>query len=100
MLHHFTTAAVPVVQALLASIAADPNAPVDSLCFVTEAERCVLLRTFNASQLAPSELMHPGQTIHGMLEHWAAATPDAPAVWFEARTWPDKVVAVGLIFML
>ena len=74
------------MQALLTSITAEPNAPVDSLCFVTEAERSVLLHTFNATQLAPSELMHPGQTIHGMLEHWAAATPDAPAAWFEGAT--------------
>ncbi len=81
MLHHFTTAAVPVVQALLASIAADPNAPVDSLCFVTEAERDVLLLSFNGPPLEP-----PQRTIHGMLEHWAAATPDAPAVSFEVRS--------------
>ena len=78
-------AAVHAVQALLTSITAEPNAPIDSLCFVTEAERKALLHTFNATQLAPSELMHPGQTIHGMLEHWAAATPNAPAVRFEAR---------------
>ena len=25
----------------------------------------------------------PDQTIHGLLEHWAAATPDAPAVIYE-----------------
>ena len=74
------------MQALLTGIIADPNAPVDSLCIMTEAERNALLHAFNATQLAPSELMHPGQTIHGMLEHWAEATPDAPAVCFEART--------------
>ena len=66
------------VQALLTSIIAAPNAPVDSLCFVTDAERAVLLHSFSGPHLAP-----PQQTIHGMLEHWAAATPDAPAVSFE-----------------
>ena len=66
------------VQALLTSIIAEPNAPVDSLCFVTEAERDVLLHSFDGPHLAL-----PQQTIHGMLEHWAAATPDAPAVAFE-----------------
>ena len=66
------------MQALLTSIIAAPNVPVDSLCFVTEAERDVLLHSFNGPHLAP-----PQHTIHGMLEHWAAATPDAPAVSFE-----------------
>ena len=65
---------------------AAPNAPVDSLSFVTDAERRALLDTFNATGLAPSELMRAEQTIHGMLEHWAAATPDAPAASFEVRT--------------
>lgn len=69
---------------------ATPNAPVDSLSFVTDAERRVLLDTFNATGLAPSELMHAEQTIHGMLEHWAAATPDAPAASFEVRTEPSS----------
>ena len=73
------------VQAFLTSIIADPSAPIDSLCFVTEGERGVLLSTFNATHLPPSELMHAQQTIHGMLEHWAAATPDAPAVHIEVR---------------
>ena len=72
-------------QALLTSIIADPSAPIDSLCLITEGERGVLLSTFNATHLPPSELMHAQQTIHGMLEHWAAATPDAPAVRFEVR---------------
>ncbi len=62
---------------------AAPNAPINSLSFVTDDERDVLLRTFNGVGLAPSELMHTEQTIHGMLEHWAAAAPDAPAVSFE-----------------
>ena len=66
------------VQAFLTSIIVEPNAPVDSLCFVTDAERDVLLHSFSGPHLAT-----PQQTIHGMLEHWAAATPDAPAVSFE-----------------
>ena len=71
------------MQVLLTSVVAAPNAPIDSLSFVTDDERDVLLRTFNGAGLAPSELMHTEQTIHGMLEHWAAAAPDAPAVSFE-----------------
>ena len=43
----------------------------------------MLLHTFNCAGLAPSELMHTEQTIHGMLEHWAVAARDAPSVVFE-----------------
>ena len=49
-------------------------------------ERACLLNAFNATDLAPSDLLHPGQTLHGLLEHWAAATPDKTAVTFEAST--------------
>ena len=67
----------------MTSVVAAPNAPVDGLSFVTDDERAVLLHTFNGADLASSELMHTEQTIHGMLEHWAAAAPDAPSVVFE-----------------
>ena len=43
-----------------------------------------LLAAFNDHALAPSEPCHDEQTFHGLLEHWAAATPDAPAAVFEA----------------
>ena len=48
-----------------------------------------LLRGFNAAVLEPTELLHPEQTLHGVLEHWAAIQPDAPALVYEARTWPS-----------
>ena len=46
-------------------------------------ERTLLLTEFNSNSLAPSEPCHASQTIHGLLEHWAAATPNAPAVIYE-----------------
>ena len=73
----------PCAQALLDSIAADPDVAVDRLGILGPHERERLLVGFNAVNLAPSELMHPGQTIHGMLEHWANAAPEAPAALYE-----------------
>lgn len=92
--HVFTTAPKPgalddlghpvsSTQALLDSIAADPDMAIDCLDILGPDERKELLVGFNAVHLAPSQLMHPGQTIHGMLEHWAAATPEAPAALYE-----------------
>ena len=43
-----------------------------------------LLAAFNDHALAPAEPCHAEQTIHGLLTHWAAATPNAPAAVFEA----------------
>ena len=70
-------------QALLESVLAAPDVPVDRLGFVSQSERDVLLREFNATDLAPTDLLHPGQTLHGLLEHWASATPDATAAVFK-----------------
>ena len=70
-------------QALLDSVLAAPDAPVDSLGFMSQPERDVLLREFNATDLAPTDLLHKGQTLHGLLEHWASATPDATAAVFK-----------------
>ena len=64
---------------------AGPDTPIDRLEYITQPERQLLLSGFNSNALAPSELMHPEQTMHGMLEHWAAVQPDAPALYFEAR---------------
>ena len=55
----------------------------DRLAFVSQPERDVLLRKFNATHLAPTDLLHPGQTLHGLLEHWASATPDATGAIFK-----------------
>ena len=62
---------------------AAPDAPVDGLGFVSESEREVLLREFNMTEQPPSALLHPGQTLHGLLEHWASTTPDATAAVFK-----------------
>ena len=43
----------------------------------------VLRNTFSPLQLGPAAGAFARQTIHGMLEHWAAATPDAPAATFQ-----------------
>ncbi len=51
----------------------------------SEAELEEVLREFNATDAAPSEVMHRGQTVHGALEHWAAVQPNAPALVSEAR---------------
>jgi len=73
------------VQALLESAAAAPDAHIQRLNFVSPAERALVLSAFNATDAAPSEVMHRGQTVHGALEHWAAVQPDAPALVLEAR---------------
>ena len=70
-------------QALLGSIVAEPDAPIERLAIVDAEERASLLQAFNATDLAPTDLLHPGQTLHGLLEHWAAATQDKTAVTFE-----------------
>ncbi len=71
------------LQALLDSIVADPESPVGSLSIVGPEERSLLLGEFNDTGVAPTELFHEDQTIHGLLEHWAAATPNAIAAIFE-----------------
>ena len=43
----------------------------------------MVLHTFNRTLLEPPGGPYEEQTIHGMLEFWAAATPAAAAVEFE-----------------
>ena len=49
----------------------------------------MVLHTFNRTLLEPPTGPYEEQTIHGMLKHWAAATPAAPAVEFEVCLQPD-----------
>ena len=70
-------------QALLDAVVAEPEAPVGQLSIIGPEERHRLLKEFNSSALAPTELFHEQQTLHGLLEHWGAAAPDAPAAIFE-----------------
>ena len=74
---------------------ASPETPIGRLEYVTQPERELVLRDFNSNALAPSELMHPEQTMNGLLEHWAAVQPDAPALIFEARPpWHVKALLI------
>jgi hypothetical protein len=50
-----------------------------------EERRLVMQHTFSPLRLGPAVGAYARQTIHGMLEHWAAATPGAPAVSFQVR---------------
>ncbi len=47
--------------------------------------RLVMQHAFSPLRLGPAVGAYARQTIHGMLEHWAAATPGAPAVSFLVR---------------
>lgn len=76
------------MQAFLESIVAAPDAEMLRLNFVSPAERELVTSIYNATELAPSELMHSEQTMQGVLEHWAAIQPNAPALVFEARPAP------------
>lgn len=69
-------------QELLSSIIATPDAPIKSISIMPAEECELVLHTFNATEVAPSGLFHPEQTLHGLLEHWAEATPNARACVF------------------
>ena len=56
-----------------------------ALGILTAAERDLVLHTFNKVEVAHSGLLHPEQTLHGLLEHWAQATPQAISAVFEVR---------------
>ncbi len=75
-------------QALLGAAVAAPDEPTDRLAYLSGSEVDTLLRGFNSTVLAPTEVLHAEQTLHGVLEHWAASQPDAPALVYEARTGP------------
>jgi len=71
-------------QVLLANIAAAPSCTLDELSIMHSDERTAVMRnTFSPLQLGPAAGAFARQTIHGMLEHWAAATPGAPAATFQ-----------------
>ena len=72
-----------LMQALVQSAVASPETPISRLGIMSTLEHECVLRAFNAVDVLSSALLHPQQTIHGLLEHWAAATPDAHAVLYE-----------------
>ncbi len=55
------------------------------LNILSVAERDTVKRTFNATDMAPSQLMHAEETMHGAFEHWAATRPDAMALVYGVR---------------
>ena len=62
---------------------AAPDTPIDRLTIISESEHELVLHDFNTAALPCPPLCHPDQTIHGLLEHWAKASPMATAVIFE-----------------
>ena len=72
-----------LTQALVQSAVAAPETQISRLGIMTTVEHERVLRTFNAVDTLSSDLLHAQQTIHGLLEHWAATTPDAHAVLYE-----------------
>ena len=70
-------------QALLGSIVADPDTAIERLDIVSAEERADILVAFNPTNAELPALQHAGQTVHGLLEHWAGALPDKAAVVFE-----------------
>ena len=72
-----------MVQELCNDAATRPQSLVVELQLITSVEVTQVLRTFNAWDLPYTELLNPEhQTIHGMFEHWAKHTPDAPSLTF------------------
>ncbi len=71
-------------QVLLENIAAAPSCALEELSIMHPDERTAVMRnTFSPLQLGAAVDAFACQTIHGMLEHWAAATPDALAATFQ-----------------
>ena len=62
-------------QALLRSIVTDPSTTIDALALMSGDERERVVDGFN-----PARVLLPGDTVIGLFESRAAATPDAPAI--------------------
>ena len=71
------------MQELLHSAAEAPGIQVNCMNLITPPEVTQVLKAFNAWDLPYTDLLNPEtQTIHGMFEHWAKHTPEAPALTF------------------
>ena len=68
---------------MLEGLTEAPQMSIDAVSLLSAEERQTVLHTFNESTLEPPNGPYHSQTIHGMLEYWAAKTPSAPAVEFE-----------------
>ena len=73
---------------MLEGLTEAPQMSIDDVSLLSAGERQTVLHTFNESTLKPPSGPYHSQTIHGMLEYWAAQTPSAPAVEFEASAHP------------
>ena len=79
----FTAGCICFMQELLHSAAASPGTQVSRLNLITPPEVMQVLKGFNAWDLPYTDLLNPEtQIIHGMFEHWAKHTPEAPALNF------------------
>ena len=71
-------------QNLLEVVTKASEHAVNSMDFVDDVEREVVLEKFNATaRVLPPP--YEAATIHGLFEHWATQTPDARAISFEVR---------------
>jgi amino acid adenylation domain-containing protein len=64
------------LERLLTGVAAEPDLPISALPLLSEDERLVQLRDWNAAKVDYPPLV----CVHQLFERWAAATPDAVAV--------------------
>ena len=76
------------VQVLLEGLTESEQMPIDAVSLLSTGERHMLLHTFNRAVLDSRGGPYERQTIHGMLEFWAAEAPAMPAVELEARHAP------------
>ena len=67
------------LERVLALLAAEPDARLSAVELLDEAERRLVLETWNGTEAAPS----PDGLLHALIEAQAARTPDAVAVVFE-----------------
>jgi non-ribosomal peptide synthetase component F len=76
---------VACLQVLLERLTQAPETAVDAVSLLSAVERQTVLHTFNQTPICVPSGACQGQTIHGMLEYWAATTPAAPAALFQVR---------------
>ena len=79
-------------QVLLEGVTSSTQTPIDAVSLLSAGERRMVLHTFNRTLLEAPSGPYEEQTIHGMLEYWAAATPAAPAVEFEVCLQPHAAL--------
>ena len=75
-------------QVMLEGLTSSPQTPIDVVSLLSAGERRTVLHSFNRTLLEPPSGPYEEQTIHGMLEFWASATPASPAVEFEVSIGP------------